>query len=297
MSTSTAVATKENSKMKKRNIIIGILSVLIVASWGYFAWNNNKGIQVSAQQQAQIEGVTDSRGNLQKAFDKALMMLDSLQDVNDKLEARNDFLFNTWTTRKSDLLMNNSFRDYKVPDNPEEIEEWRTCTINEPRKLGTLNSGSDKFFYSLTKGNSYSAGLFGIASGSIAKNVKIAIIDYIEYKDTICTPGDGTKDHTSIRLAAGVRLQLTITNLDKKFKAETTSKIAAAMELNLATVQYKIKTIGFKTGDTRKLLGGIESEGAFDVKSYVKIIDAVNKVISLMDNDLIVNPERVPISE
>jgi len=170
---------------------------------------------------------------------------------------------------------------------------WRTCSVNEPRPLSSLNSGSKKFVYLIDRNNQATASLFGLGQLNLSKKEKIAIVDYVEYRDTICTPGNRNPNNTSIRLAAGVRLFLKISNSDKKVNVEIPSKIAAGIEFGLAQATFTIETIGFKNEETRRILG--ELGESFDVESYVKIMNAVGQVMKTMKDTMLVNPVRIPI--
>ncbi|MBK6858952.1 MAG: hypothetical protein IPK91_13400 [Saprospiraceae bacterium] len=171
--------------------------------------------------------------------------------------------------------------------------EWRSCSINEPRKLGTLNSGSRRFVYVLDKNNQANGNLFGLVGLNLSKRDRIAIVDYVEFKDTICTPGNGKKEQTSIRLAAGVRLVITIKNANKKVSINIPSKVAAAAEFGLAEATYTIETIGFKTKESRDIIAGLG--GDFNVESYTRVIGAHDKIVKTMKNEMIVNPVQIPI--
>ena len=91
MSTTTNYpsASPQSQPPKKdyKNLIIGLLALGFLGTWGYLLWNNNKQEQVQTQQQAQISKVTDEKGQLQKNFDDALVRLDSLTGNNNKLTA------------------------------------------------------------------------------------------------------------------------------------------------------------------------------------------------------------------
>jgi peptidoglycan hydrolase CwlO-like protein len=92
MSTTTNYpsATPQSQPPKKdfKNLIIGLLALGFLGTWGYLLWNNNKQEQVQTQQQNQIAKVTDEKGQLQKNFDDALVRLDSLTGTNNKLQGQ-----------------------------------------------------------------------------------------------------------------------------------------------------------------------------------------------------------------
>jgi hypothetical protein len=171
--------------------------------------------------------------------------------------------------------------------------ELRSCTINEPRKLGTLNSGSKKFVYVLDRDNQGNGKLFGLGELSLGKRERIAIVDYVEYKDTLCTPGNGKIELTNIRLAAGVRLVLRINNVNRKVSVNIPSKIAAAAEFGLAEATFTIETVGFVSKETRAIIGNLG--GDFNVESYVKVIGAIGEITKIMKDDMTVNPVQLPV--
>src|SRR5450432_1056668 len=70
----------------KNNIVIAVLILAFLLTWGYLLWNNNRQEQVQQSQQTQIAKVTDEKGGLQKNFDDALVRLDTLTGLNNKLQ-------------------------------------------------------------------------------------------------------------------------------------------------------------------------------------------------------------------
>jgi len=203
-----------------------------------------------------------------------------------------------------DIIETTASNDYETYDLPNEIlidssnvktviNNFRTCSVNEPRRLGTLNSRSKKFVYIIDQSNQGTASLFGIVNLNLGKKEKIAIIDYIQYKDTICTPGDGPQKNITTRLAAGVRLFLKIKRVNNKVSVDIPSKVAAAAEFGLAEATYEIETIGFANDQTRDILKGLGDN--FDVESYVKIMGAVGDIMNIMKDTMIVNPVEIPI--
>ncbi|MHA4807583.1 zinc ribbon domain-containing protein [Flavitalea flava] len=83
-------ATPQSQPPKKdyKNLVIGLLALGFLGTWGYLLWNNNKQEQVQTQQQAQIAKVTDDKGVLQKNFDDALVRLDSLTGEKNQLQGK-----------------------------------------------------------------------------------------------------------------------------------------------------------------------------------------------------------------
>ncbi|MBS1742867.1 MAG: hypothetical protein JST81_07485 [Bacteroidetes bacterium] len=91
MSTSnTPSATIENqpgSKKNYKNAIIGVLSVALVATAGFLAYDrSNKSAKID-QQEVQIATITTEKSNLQSSFDASLARLDSMGTVTNGLNA------------------------------------------------------------------------------------------------------------------------------------------------------------------------------------------------------------------
>ena len=60
-------------KRDSKNLIIGLLAVGILGTWGYFLWDKNKSDQKITQLQTQYVAVDSSKNELQKSFDAALL--------------------------------------------------------------------------------------------------------------------------------------------------------------------------------------------------------------------------------
>jgi len=84
-------ATPQNQPPKRkdyRGLIIGILAVGLLGTWGYLLWSNNKNDQQSQAQQQQIAKVTDEKSDLQRTFDATLVRLDSISGNNNELHGK-----------------------------------------------------------------------------------------------------------------------------------------------------------------------------------------------------------------
>lgn len=75
-------------KKDSKNLIIGLLAVGILGTWGYFLWDKNKSDQQITQLQTQYVAVDSSKNELQKSFDAAVIRLDSLTGFNNELEGK-----------------------------------------------------------------------------------------------------------------------------------------------------------------------------------------------------------------
>lgn len=91
MSTTNYPSASPQSQPPKRdskNLIIGLLAVGILGTWGYFLWDKNKSDQKITQLQTQYVAVDSAKSELQKSFDAALGRLDSLTGYNNELEGK-----------------------------------------------------------------------------------------------------------------------------------------------------------------------------------------------------------------
>lgn len=78
--------TKPNKDYK--NVIIGVLAVLIVGLGAYLIVDKNKSTATIEHQQAQIATVTDEKSSIQQSFDASLSRLDSVKSVNGNLQSQ-----------------------------------------------------------------------------------------------------------------------------------------------------------------------------------------------------------------
>jgi peptidoglycan hydrolase CwlO-like protein len=83
-------ASTPNQQPKKdyRALIIGLLAVGLLGTWGYLLWNNNKQEQLNQSNQQQIAKVSDEKSDLQKNFDATLVRLDSISGNNNELQSK-----------------------------------------------------------------------------------------------------------------------------------------------------------------------------------------------------------------
>jgi len=83
-------ATPANNPPRRdsKNLIIGLLAVGILGTWGYFLWDKNNNDQKMTQLQSQYVAVDSSKNELQKSFDASLARLDSLTGYNNEIEGK-----------------------------------------------------------------------------------------------------------------------------------------------------------------------------------------------------------------
>jgi peptidoglycan hydrolase CwlO-like protein len=82
-------ATPQNQPKKdSKNLIIGVLAVAILATWGYFLWDKNKSDQQITQLQKEYISVDSSKNELERTYSAALTRLDSLTGYNNEMEGK-----------------------------------------------------------------------------------------------------------------------------------------------------------------------------------------------------------------
>jgi len=77
-------APRKNSK----NIIIAILGIAFLGTWGYLLAHNNQTENVISQNNTQIAKVTDEKSTIRKNFDESLARLDSLSGISAGLKVK-----------------------------------------------------------------------------------------------------------------------------------------------------------------------------------------------------------------
>jgi uncharacterized protein YhaN len=83
-------ASPQSQPPKKdyRGLIIGLLAVGLLGTWGYLLYNNNKQEQTHVSDQQQIAKVTDEKSEIQRSFDASLARLDSVTGSNNALQGK-----------------------------------------------------------------------------------------------------------------------------------------------------------------------------------------------------------------
>ena len=91
MSTTNYPSSTPQSEAPKRdskNLIIALLAVGILGTWGYFLWDKNKSDKNIAQIQKEYIAVDSSKNELDKSYNAALSRLDSLTGFNKEIEGK-----------------------------------------------------------------------------------------------------------------------------------------------------------------------------------------------------------------
>jgi hypothetical protein len=73
-------------RSNSKNLIIGLLGAAVLVSAGYAIYSNNNEHAVQQTQQTQIAKVVDEKGSIQKNFDDALVRLDTMAGVSNKMQ-------------------------------------------------------------------------------------------------------------------------------------------------------------------------------------------------------------------
>lgn len=83
-------ATPQNQPPRKdsKNLIIALLAIGILGTWGYFLYDKNKSDKNLAQVQKEYVAVDSSKNELEKSYNAALGRLDSLTGYKNELEGK-----------------------------------------------------------------------------------------------------------------------------------------------------------------------------------------------------------------
>ncbi|RYY28065.1 MAG: hypothetical protein EOO04_08870 [Chitinophagaceae bacterium] len=85
---SATPSNQETPKRDSKNLIIGLLAVGILGTWGYFLWDKNQSDQKITQLQTQYVAVDSSKTEIEKSYGAAVSRLDSLTGFNNELEGK-----------------------------------------------------------------------------------------------------------------------------------------------------------------------------------------------------------------
>lgn len=84
----SATPQSETPKRDSKNLIIALLAVGILGTWGYFLWDKNKADKNLAQVQREYVTVDSTKNELEKSYSAAIGRLDSLTGFNNELEGK-----------------------------------------------------------------------------------------------------------------------------------------------------------------------------------------------------------------
>ncbi len=98
-------ATPQSQPPKKdyRGLIIGLLAIGLLGTWGYLLYNNNNQERLITTKDSQIAKVTDEKSELQRSFDASLARLDSVTGSNNQLQSKLTEANNDITKKKAEI--------------------------------------------------------------------------------------------------------------------------------------------------------------------------------------------------
>ncbi len=172
-------------------------------------------------------------------------------------------------------------KKYEMP------EESKAC--QKPRSVRELSGGMQKIFYQINKDNETNLSLFGGSGIRLGKKEMVVIVDFMQHKDMEC-------EGKTTRYGVGVRLFLHIKKANRKLQLNDLPNLAANVQLDKASVQYVLKTIGI-TGNKINSLIPRSATNSFDVDGYAGVINAVDQIQKLIRDDIegvVIDPQPVP---
>ncbi len=84
----SAAPQSQQPKRDSKNLIIALLAVGILGTWGYFLWDKNKSDKNLAQVQREYITVDSSKNEIEKSYSASLARLDSLTGFNNEIEGK-----------------------------------------------------------------------------------------------------------------------------------------------------------------------------------------------------------------
>lgn len=68
-----------------RNVLIGLLAVGLLGSWGYILWKNNNSEKEKKEMTVQVAGITTDRDSVKNLYEEAIVRLDNLTGENTRI--------------------------------------------------------------------------------------------------------------------------------------------------------------------------------------------------------------------
>jgi len=135
----------QEPKKDYRSIVIAILAVGLLGTWGYLLYNNNKQEVLNTSNQQQIAKISDEKSDLQNNFDATLVRLDSISGNNTELSGK-------LTSRNSEISkLKNEIRGILNKKNATTAELTRAKTLIA--ELNEKLSGLEEEVAKLTQEN------------------------------------------------------------------------------------------------------------------------------------------------
>ena len=225
-----------------KNLIIGLLAVGILGTWGYFLWDKNKNDQAMTQLQSQYVMVDSSKNELQKSFDASLARLDSLTGFNNELEGQ-------LTERNSEISklksqINGILRKQKITAAEKKQAEALIAELND--KIGNLEQEVAR----LTQENQT------LTTEKAA--VTVERDTYRSQRDTLETVKKGLEDKVNIASTLNA-YGITITPINERNgKEKVTSK---AKKVDKLVIAFDVDNRIAETGSTEIYVSIIGPDG------------------------------------
>lgn len=169
-----------------------------------------------------------------------------------------------------------------MPEGP--VDALTGCSTT-PTKIEQLNSGSGFYIYKFTSSNSASAKAFGF-EGSIGRKELLIIQDYVRYQNVTC-------DGKTKKVGIGLRCFIHVKSIKGKLGGALSS-IAASVELDRASGEFNIVSLGFGIGGD--VVGDLPTQGEYNVDNFGSLAIVFNNVLkTLKDNGTVtINPIELP---
>jgi hypothetical protein len=225
-----------------KNLIIGLLAVGILGTWGYFLWDKNNNDQKMTQLQSQYVAVDSSKNELQKSFDASLARLDSLTGYNNELEGKLTDRNSEITKLKSQI--NGILRKQKITAAEKKQAEELISQLNE--KIGGLEEEVAR----LTQENQT------LTTEKAA--VTVERDTYRSQRDTLETVKKGLEDKVSIASTLNA-YGITITPINERNgKEKVTTK---AKKVDKLVIAFDVDNRIAETGQTEIYVSIIGPDG------------------------------------
>ncbi len=197
-STGAASPNQPQQPKDNRNLIYGILSVLLLGALGYIVYDKSKSNQQIQQQQAQITTTTNEKDSLDNEFKNALQRMDSLTGNNaqlqgkltdreaeiNKLKAEYQAESKKGNADKRKLQslinqLNGKINDYETQIAQLQAENEQLTTSNKTLTVqrDSLTTTTQNLSTSLAASDSEKTHVTDVASTLHASNINIAAID------------------------------------------------------------------------------------------------------------------------
>jgi myosin heavy subunit len=86
-----------------KNMVIVLLAIGFLGTWGYLLFDQNKTGQIMAQNNTQIAKVTDEKSDIRKSFDLSLTRLDSMAGISTVLKSKLSEKNNEISKKKAEI--------------------------------------------------------------------------------------------------------------------------------------------------------------------------------------------------